>query len=553
MPRNLLGLSLFVLAAPVAVVAACSATADTQGFGGSSAEGPGGPGGPGSGTGGLGFDAGGDGTAGSGGGGDPQTCEQAATSKTYIGCDFWPTVVANNVWSVFDYAVVVANAGMDPAEVTVTRGGTTVGSATIPPNQLSTIYLPWVPELKGPDADACGSATPLPGTVRVSDGAYHLVSTRPVTVYQFNALEYAPQGGPPGKDWGACPAQQCLIECFSYSNDASLLLPSTAMTGNYRITGQKGWQLANIAGYFAVTGTQDNTSVTVFLSSTAAIQGGGGVPAANANGQVTFNVNAGEVVEVLGTPQTDLSGTLVQATNPVQVIFGMPCAQSPEGVQACDHIEESVFPAETLGQHYFVTVPTGPNGDAPGHVVRIYGNVDGTALSYGGGAPPGAPTVINAGQVVDLNVVSQSFEIQGDHEFAVGSFQLGAELVDPNAPITQQRGDPAQSLMTAVEQYRLKYIFLAPSDYSVSYVDVVQPMDATVTIDGADSGVAPTQIASGYGIARIQLGLGNNGAHVLTASAPVGIQVVGYGNYTSYQYPGGLNLDAIAPPPPPPQ
>lgn len=553
MPRNLLSLSLIVLSAPVLAVAACSATSDTEGFGGSAAQGPGGPGGPGTGTGGLGFDAGIDGSGASGGGGDPVTCEQAASAKTYIGCDFWPTVVANNVWSVFDYAVVVANAGLEPAEVNVTRGGTVVGTATIPPNELSTIYLPWVPELKGPDADACGSATPLPGTVRVSDGAYHLVSTRPVTVYQFNALEYAPQGGPPGKNWSSCPAEQCFIECFSYSNDASLLLPTTAMTGNYRITGQKGWQTANISGYFAVTGTQDDTSVTVSISSTGAIQAGGGLPSAAANGQVTFSVNAGEVVQVLGTPQTDLSGSLVQATKPVQVIFGMPCAQSPEGVQACDHIEESVFPAETLGKHYFVNVPTGPNGDAPGHVVRIYGNVDGTVLSYAGTPPPGAPPTINAGQVIDLSVVSQNFEIQGDHEFAVGMFQLGAELVDPNAPITGQRGDPAQSLATAVEQYRLKYIFLAPSDYSVSFVDVVQPMEATVTIDGVDSTTAPTPISSGFGIARIPLGPGNNGAHVLTASAPVGIQVVGYGNYTSYQYPGGLNLDVIAPPPPPPQ
>jgi hypothetical protein len=29
----------------------------------------------------------------------------------------------------------------------------------------------------------------------------------------------------------------------------------------------------------------------------------------------------------------------------------------------------------------------------------------------------------------------------------------------------------------------------------------------------------------------------------------VGIQVLGYGLYTSYQYPGGLNLEIIAPPP----
>ena len=52
--------------------------------------------------------------------GDPTTCAQAAADRTYIGCDYWPTVVANNVWSIFDYAVVVANGQQRPAMVTVT-------------------------------------------------------------------------------------------------------------------------------------------------------------------------------------------------------------------------------------------------------------------------------------------------------------------------------------------------------------------------------------------------------------------------------------------------
>ncbi len=41
--------------------------------------------------------------------GDPTTCAEAATTKSYIGCDYWPTVTANAVWSVFDYAVVISN------------------------------------------------------------------------------------------------------------------------------------------------------------------------------------------------------------------------------------------------------------------------------------------------------------------------------------------------------------------------------------------------------------------------------------------------------------
>lgn len=545
-----------LLLAPGALAASCSATSSRNDFsdGGAGGEGPSGPSGPGSG--GMGGDifvgVGGSG-AGAGGGDpgvDPTTCAEAAAARTYIGCDFWPTVVANLVWSVFDYAVVVANAGDQPADVTVTRGATTVATATVPANDLATIYLPWVPELKGPDTNELGSAVGLTSTVRVPDGAYHLVTSRPVTVYQFNALEYAPQGGPPGKDWSSCPGA-ASVGCFSYSNDASLLLPSTAMTGNYRITSAKGWPSPNVGAYFAITGTQDGTTVQVKNSGLGQILAGGGIQATGPNGLVTFPLARGEVVEVVYAASADPAGSLVYADKPVQVIAGMPCTQMPLGVAACDHIEESVFPAETLGKRYFVSVPTSPGGGPVGHVVRIFGNVNGTQLSYPGITPPGAPLSINAGQVVDLGQVSQDFEISGDHEFAVATFQLGAAIVDPFA-IDQAKGDPAQSLATAVEQYRLKYVFLAPTDYDESYVDVVQPLTAQVTVDGQTLALAPTPISSGFGIVRVPLGPGKNGAHVLTATEPVGIQVMGYGSYTSYQYPGGLNLTAIAPPPPPP-
>ena len=541
MKRSSLALAFVLSALPVANFVACSAAGDPNEFpsGGAGAGGPGGTGGD--------SNVGGFNPVGSGGGdggvGVIETCEQAAAAKSYIGCDFWPTVVANNVWSVFDYAVVVANAGDEPADVTVTRGGGTVAQDTVPANGLKTIYLPWVPELKGPDADSCGSATPLSSTVKLTDGAYHLVTSRPVTVYQFSALQYAPQGGPPGKNWGLCPAQQCFQECFSYSNDASLLLPSTALTGNYRITGLGGWEIANMSPYIAITGTQNGTNVTVSLTSLGQISGGGGIPSANAGGQVTFTLQQGEVAEILGTPNTDLSGSLVQADKPVQVIFGIPCVNVPEEASACDHIEESVFPAETLGRRYFVTVPTSPGGAPLGHGVRIYGNADNTVLTYPSGMPAGAPGTINAGQVVDLGQVGQNFEVVGDKEFAVGTFQLGASLIGGD------RGDPAPSVATAVEQYRVKYVFLAPIDYPENYVDVVQPVDATVTLDGAPVNAPVTPIGSGFGVRRVPLTAENQGAHVLEASAPVGIQVLGYGSFTSYQYPGGSDLNVIAPPP----
>jgi hypothetical protein len=102
-----------------------------------------------------------------------------------------------------------------------------------------------------------------------------------------------------------------------------------------------------------------------------------------------------------------------------------------------------------------------------------------------------------------------------------------------------------------VKQYRTKYVFLAPTDYEDNYAVVIAPTGTSVTLDGAPVTATPTAIGTtGFGILRLTLQAGNNaGAHVLTASNPVGLQVMGYGSYTSYMYPGGLDLAFIAPPP----
>ncbi len=496
--------------------------------------------------------------AGDGSGGE-DTCAGAAQSKSYVGCDYWPTVTGNNVWSIFDYAVVVANASSQPASITIGGPNSYTNTATVAPGQLEKFYLPWISELKGPDADNCGDATPMTASVLAHGGAYHLVSSVPVTVYQFNALEYKPAGGPTNKDWSACPGNQTCaqdleaIGCFSYSNDASLLLPSTAMTGNYRIMGQKGWSNTGtpvMGPFFAVTATADNTSVTVKTTAASQVLASSGnlIPTQNGVGTFTFSLNAGDVAEVVGQTgdQDDFSGSLLQATNPVQVITGLPCVDQPETAAACDHIEESVFPAETLGQHYIVTPPTSPLGNVVGHVVRIFGNVDGTTLTYNPSKPASCPATINAGQVADCGQIATDFEIKGNNSFGVGSYSLGGTLVDP----TGGEGDPDQSFAIAVEQYRTSYIFLAPTDYDESFVDVIGPAGVTASVDGQAVTGFTAIGSSGFGIARYKLPNGaNNGAHTLQSSAPVGIQVMGYGSYTSYQYPGGSNLSAIAPPP----
>ena len=50
---------------------------------------------------------------------------------------------------------------------------------------------------------------------------------------------------------------------------------------------------------------------------------------------------------------------------------------------------------------------------------------------------------------------------------------------------------------------------------------------------------------TGYSVARVTLSNAGDGNHTVTGDQAFGISVYGYGQYTSYWYPGGLNLEII--------
>jgi hypothetical protein len=272
----------------------------------------------------------------------------------------------------------------------------------------------------------------------------------------------------------------------------------------------------------------------------------------------SYTLNAGDVLELLDNAgaANDLTGSIVEASQPVQLIVGNPCTTNPAsngmGNYSCDHVEESVLPIETWGKVYVVTAPSGPNVTTVEHTVRIYGGTSGSNLVFMPSVA-GAPSSIAAGAVVAFTTTTD-FYVAGDEPFAVSSEQMSGEIVDAahvnstNGP----SGDPSLSFFSAVEQYRVKYLFLAPTDYDSNFVDVAMPVGTTLVLDEVEVTSVPKFIGGGYEVVRVTLEAGAaSGAHTLVGTQPFGIQVMGYGSATSYQYPGGLNLKVIAPPPPP--
>jgi hypothetical protein len=447
-------------------------------------------------------------------------CAPEDLGTSYIGCDYFPTVtlnteLQNRSFPVFSgegtYAVAVANTSNDVAAVKVHRGPNLVVNTSVAAGSVEIIALPWVYDLKNATSSQL-----------LVDGAYRLRTNRPVTVYQYNPIEYETPNG------------------NTYTNDASVLLPANAWTGTYRVAARNSWR--DNSGFYSVTASQDGTTVTVTPSVTGSqvVQGGG--IAANGTGAVVLN--EGDVLQVLSasngddTQSTDLTGTLIAADKPVQVIGGHDCTFVPSTTGFCDHLEESMPPVETLANDFIVTPPLTAASVVDAQFIRIIATQPATNLTYD---PPqaGAPTALaNAGDWAEIPATTADFLISGDKPILVAQYMRG------NGE-SELPGDPAMALAVATEQYRGQYLFHAPTNYDANFVNVTAPPEAVITLDGvAVTGFVPIG-GSGFSVARVPLESAGDGNHVITGDEPFGISVYGYGYDTSYWYPGGLDLDKL--------
>lgn len=498
-------------------------------------------------------------------------CARAIESHSYIGCEYWAVPLMNSVLAPeFHYAVVVANPELVAAEVVVERVVVGAGGArtfesldrrTVAPGALEIIELPWVASLKG--------APGVVASVSAPASAYRVRSDVPVTAYQFDPIEYriesdcsAGYSDRPGDD-----------VCFSYTNDASLLLPTHVLTGNYlglsrqtQLLIDEAYGPGSTSGFLAIVGVSaEPVDVEVRFAGRSAPSSDGTV-AAHREGEIaTYRLAQGDVLELAsaalstcdGPSRTervggrtvtycdvsrayDLTGTEIRASGPVGVFGGHDCTFVPFGAWACDHLEEMLFPLESWGRDYVVAV-TAPLEAEP-NVVRLVSGRDGNDIELD---PPLIDAMtLDRGQFVELEA-RESFRVHGSEPLMAVQMLVGQEYAGVGSVPFGANGDPAMALAIPVEQYRASYEFLAPATYRLSYVSVVAPNGTDVVLDGALVGGFRPVGASGYRVANVGI---EPGAHAIRSVGPFGITVYGFGAFTSYLYPGGLDLRAISAP-----
>ena len=234
-------------------------------------------------------------------------------------------------------------------------------------------HLPW--------QEICGTGT--------ANFGYHLTSDVPVTVYQFNPLASALNTSCKGTAQGS---GQPGTPCYSYTNDASLLLPTHLLGTSYVVVAQdeesidEGFGQLAIPGTMAVVATQDNTNVQIHFAGSALSTAQSAQTSECATTQsplgavamgntVQYTINSGQVLHfwngATGNPvaqgangvagpggataylyQDDFTGSVVSSDKPVAVFGGADCTFKPYNDFACDHIEEEMFPFSTWGKKY---------------------------------------------------------------------------------------------------------------------------------------------------------------------------------------------------------
>ncbi len=492
-------------------------------------------------------------------------CIRASATKSYRGCEYWAVGMANSLLGATfngNFALAVDNNNDAPARVRIQGGGTNVDEM-IPARTLHVFMLNYVMAHKNPS----GGGGLQSGLYRAAEnqGGFHVRTSLPVTVYQFNPYDFVIGG------------------TNSYTNDASLLLPAQVLSQNYLVMSRPTWHRRTMSdscypGVAVVVASEDGTSVLV--QTRAHVAAGNGVPALSPGGSNSFSMNKGDVLQLVtrndvtfgscptgpGSETTtqggdnfcnpghayDLTGTMITSTAPIAVWGGHNCTFIPFQHSACDHIEEMLFPLETWGKRFMVGLTRQVNpGSTETNVIRILASENNTHITFN---PPSVAnsTVLNMGEFLEfMPLPNTHFEVQATGPIMIGKFTVGQSYSSANA------GDPAFGLVVPVEQYRSEYNFTAPPSMTKNFVNVITrlPTDGTDYILLNDVPITLEQYipigTTGYGVAQMDVtNAGTNGSNRIVAPNPsikFGIEVYGFASYTSYLYPGGLDLEYINP------
>jgi hypothetical protein len=524
-------------------------------------------------------------------------CEQANRDRSYVGCEFFAADLDNAAIDDLDnasaqqFAVAVANPQAvsidvqveindgEPGAVPQVRA---IDSVTVAPGALEVFELPRR-EVDGSSQDGLNDGTNTALTSR----AFRVTSSHPMIAYQFNPLD----------------------NVNVFSNDASLLLPTSAIGGEYTVV---SWPQTigssenpeqdfdptsadeDLRAFLTIIGTRSGTGVDITLGSKVVkVVGAGSIPESGPGEMLHVDLEPFDVLnlETEGF-NADFTSSFVSATQPVTVFVGSEASDVPmfgtyATRQCCaDHLEEQLIPDSTLGTFYAIAREASRTAalaasafpDDPLNIaqvnepewIRVVAVSPGLTKVQTTLPAPDDNFQLAQGAVATLRADQDFLLNSGEHPVAV--LQATPSQGVTGIPGDYPGGDPDIIVVPPIQQYRRDYVFLTPDKYAFDFVTIMAERTAHVLLDGSPlpdtctstdaDGVErkpgdPESDRINYRCqlsfpkvtaapnSRVLPGDQNDGVHTIVADRDVGIIVYGFDKFVSYAYVGGLNLDVI--------
>lgn len=448
-------------------------------------------------------------------------CELAELYASNVGCEYYAVdldnaVVRSGSAAAQQFAVVLSNPSPLEAHVSVERclaqpcqdeanrervffGGE--DELVLNPDDLETLLL------DPREVDGSPDGVFNEGThTAVGPEAYRISSTAPIIVYQFNPYDNR-------------------IQVFS--NDASLLIPTTALGREYTVLSWPqtiAYTPANpetnmdtdLRAFLTIVATEPDTSVRVELTADVVPSGDDDpiIPRRHAGETLELTLGQFDVLNLetgyyagRDSFNADFTGTKVVASAPVAVFTGSEAADVPSfktlSTRYCcgDHLEEQLAPDRTLG-FSFVAPHTPPRTRAVAAAgasvtprqhepewYRVLAVQDDTRLTTT--VPGFEDLTLAAGEsvVIESDV---SFTLRATAAVAMAQF-VGSQWTTGMTASDLPGGDPSFVLIPPIEQWRRSYVFLTPDKYAFDYVMVMVAREqvALVTFDGEPMATRP--------------------------------------------------------------
>ncbi|MCE9572399.1 MAG: IgGFc-binding protein [Deltaproteobacteria bacterium] len=535
-------------------------------------------------------------------------CEEAATNRSYLGCEYWAVDLDNatevlglptgNSCAAFgtDAKLLQSVKVCTKPDTSTTPAGTLVAGLcdaddACPDNTwactaksicgLDAQHSPFAivvsnPQTKAVDvtiSNAAGTTKTVsvaastvtsifPQQLGFADqsldqsmkgkNAYKLTSTTPIVAYQFNPLD----------------------NVGVFSNDASLLLPRTTFDTKYyalvlstltrrvQDAANMDYGTNDYNGYVTIVAWQDGTHIDVTPTANVRANTAGGVAAINAGTKTSFVLDAYEVLNlesvgatVNGIAGPDLTGTLIESTDTKTfgVFSGTEASVVPSdtpgglftnGPCCADHLEEMMFPTSTWGKTFAIARSQ----------VRLTMKAENDVIRVMAQKPGTTVTFTPSpvkGTCGSLDAgkfcqveISADTKIVASEPILVGHYLTSTIWQDLFGIQTVGSGDPSLAVAVPVEQFRDSYAILVPSQYDATYVSLVVPDGTSVALDGTD--VTGQLAAFGGGFKGGRVKIATAGPHNITCpGGGCGVELYGYSDAVSYMIAGGLDLKQI--------